>query len=259
MANIAWIGTGGVAGKLTDNANWTGGTAPAGSDTALFNAGSQNVDPVLGQIAALAGIDIYPGYAGTIGGSGNEMDSSVAEIRHHGVAEFWFKDAAGTTVDVFINPTNPATVINLGGVTMTNVTLHSGNVALAGDHGTIGRLIVGGSATVVGNTGGSTVYTVLVMTGGTLTTAVGAATVIFNGGTLTQTGAVTNTTFYQTGGTYLNQSTGTITTYIGLGGFLDLGSSPKTITTLYEVPGFSLKGDIGGLHTVTNRFDWILT
>lgn len=257
MANIGWIGTGGVAGKLTDNANWVGGTAPAGSDTALFSVGSQDVDPSLGQIAALDKIVILPGYTGVIGGSGNEMDSSCNSIIHRGTAEFWFKDAAGLTDDVHIQCSDPSTVVNLGGDTMTRVHLAAGNITLAGDVGTIAVLtITGGTVTGVS---GATGYTTLIMSGGTLTTAVGPGTVVLSGGVLTQTGAVTNTTFFQTGGTYQNQSTGTITTYYGSGGLCDLGPEAKTITILHELPGFTLRADIGGVHTITTaRYNRIL-
>lgn len=260
MAKIPWNGS---TGQLTLDANWVGGTAPGGSDVAVFNRGTQAVDPSLGNIAALAGIEIQPGYGadGTvaIGGTGNKMTSSVGLIRHLGVAPFWFDDAAGTTVDVYIRALDRNVVINLGGDTMTNVTLMRGDITLDGSMGVITRLKVGmvdnreqdvklmvvtnGNAITAGN-----------ISGGVITLTKEMVTTVMSGGLIkVPVGSSGDMgTIEMSGGVIRHNSLAIIDLAIVENATLDLGMEAKTVTKLIELAGANvIDNDV--LHTITER------
>lgn len=261
MANIAWIGQT-TPGDLTVGANWVGGTPPAGSDVAVFNAGSQSVDPALGQIAALAGIEIYPGYAGTvenpvtIGGSGNEMISSVTAIKHMGSVPFWFKDSAGSTVDVYIRATDPETIVNLGGDTIANLHCMRGTITVAGTIGNITQITVSFvdnpttdvTLSVINNANAISDY---FQVGGVATVAMNATRMqVCNGTLIYNSSAAISNNLVVGGGIVNHNSSGTIANLQMYGGRTDLGDTIKTITKSAVFPGATfVKNDT--IHTFT--------
>lgn len=254
---IQWNGTN---GDLDAAANYTGGVAPATNESVLFNYGSQSVDTDMGGLATLDELHIYPGYTGTIGGSGNELTSSINTIKHLGVAEAWLEDAAGTTDNVFIRCATRNTIVHLNGSLMTNVYLLRGTVVI--DAGaTITNLYIGYVENVETDvtctiTAGATLSTQLQMWGGRITVPITIPTTYMRAGYMDVTlgSSGTLTTLYQTGG-YINHdaATGITTATIGPG-TLDLGDSAKTVATLYQMPGaVVLKQD--ALHTITAEYD----
>lgn len=254
MANIVWNGS---TGQLTLGANWVGAAAPGAGDVAVFNRGSQDVDPGLGNIAAMQGIEIYPGYGGTIGGTGNKMTSSVDTIKHLGRAEFWFDDAAGTTDDVFIRTVDRNVIVNLGGVTMTKVHILRGNVTLDGTTGVIALLKVGfvdnvqqdvmlnivtnGNAITLGKIDGG----VITLNKEMVTTDISDGLITVPVGSSGDMG-----TIYMGGGVIRHNTLATIdAAYVGAA-TLDLGQEAKTVTLLVRYPKSKvIKNDI--LHTIT--------
>lgn len=259
MANIPWTAS---TGNLTTAGNWVGGVAPGASDVAVFNRGTQDVDPSLGNIAALDGIEIQPGYTGTIGGTGNKMTSSVNTIRHVGSAEFWFDDSAALTDDVFIRATDRNVVVNLGGDTMTNVSLLRGNITLDGTTGVIALLNIGfvdnvqqdvtlnivtnGNAITAGKMWGGVVTLNKTMT--TLDIANGL--IMLPTGTSGSIGAI-----HQLGpGGVIRHNTLNTIALAYAAGTLDLGPEAKTVDKLAEFPGAKvIDNDV--LHTITTRFN----
>ena len=258
MAAIPWNGS---TGNLTTAGNYVGGVAPGASDQIVFNRGSQDVDPSLGNIAALDGIEVQPGYTGKVGGSGNKMTSSVNTIRHVGSAEFWFDDSAALTDDVFIRAVNRDVVINLGGDTMTNVTILRGNVTLDGTTGVIALLTVGfvDSAeqdvrlNVVTNGNAVTLAKVwggeIILNKEFVTTDIAGGLIKVPTGTSGDMG-----TIYMGGGVIRHNTTATIDLAIVQNATLDLGREAKTVTKLIELPGANvIDNDV--LHTITTRFN----
>lgn len=258
MANIVWNGS---TGQLTTDANWVTGTAPAGTDVAVFNRGTQDVDPSLGDIAALQGIEIQPGYTGTIGGTGNKMTSSVDTIRHVGSAEFWFDDSAALTDDVFIRTTTRDVIVNLGGDTMTNVTLLRGNITLDGTTGVIALLTVGFVDSVEQDvrlnivTNGNAVTLAKIWGGDIILNKEFVTTDIAGGLIKVPTGTSGDMgTIYMGGGVIRHNTTATIDLAIVQNATLDLGREAKTVTKLIELPGANvIDNDV--LHTITKRFN----
>lgn len=258
MAAIPWSAS---TGNLTTGGNWVGGVAPGASDVAVFNRGSQDVDPSLGNIAALEGIEIQEGYTGVIGGSGNKMTSSVDTIRHVGSAEFWFDDSAALTDDVFIRATDRNVVVNLGGDTMTNVTILRGNVTLDGTMGVIALLTVGFVDSVQQDvmlnvvTNGNAV-TLAKVWGGDITLNKEFTTTDIAGGLIkVPTGTSGDMgTIYMGGGVIRHNTLATIDLAIVQNATLDLGREAKTVTKLIELPGANvIDNDV--LHTIVTRFN----
>lgn len=258
MANIGWIGIGGVvAGDATDGDNWVGGVAPGAADTAIFNSGSQDLDPSLGNIAAIAGLEIYPDYGGDIGAVGNIMTTSIGVVKHLGRAALWLADSAGVTTDVFIRTMDNNVVVNLGGDTMTNVTLLRGNVTIATSIGAISRLEVGHAGNRENDVqllivAGGTAVTLAQQWGGqitgygTITSHYQCAGLI----TLPVGSAAAIANLYQTGGRCNHHVTSTIT-LAHVAGVLDLGQAAKTITKSTRYPGGRILRQADTIHTFT--------
>lgn len=254
MANIVWNGT---TGQYNLAGNWIGGVAPGAGDVAIFNRGTQDVDPSLGSIAATAGLEIYPDYGGAIGAVGNILTSSITTIKHLGRAALWAADSAGTTTDVFIRAVDNNVIVNLGGDTMTNVTLLRGNVTIATAIGAIARLEVGHA----GNRGND--VTLMIVAGGTAITLCQQW-----GGQITGYGEITSLyqcaglatlpvgsvgdigNIYQTGGRINHYTTATID-LAHVAGVLDLGQAAKTITKSTRYPGGRILRQADTIHTFT--------
>ena len=257
MAIAFWIGNGGVEGKLNDAANWLG-DEPGDTDDAIFNAGSIDVDPSLGQLtSSLANLLVYPGYTGNIGASGNEMDVGAGIIKFFGGGAFWWKDA-GTTSDVYIRAANnDATApVNIGGDTAANIHCMRGNITIAGDMGAVTLLTVGmkdnpTTDVTLDIVSGAGIITAYRQFGGTVTAAAQMTTCEILNGIFTLTGVVTITGGLSVSGGQCNHnSTGTITDMLLHGGRTDLGSTAKTITKSAIFPGAEIVTDLG-LHTYT--------
>lgn len=258
MAKIPWNGS---TGQLTLAGNWVGGVAPGAADVAVLNRGSQDIDPSLGNIAALDGIELQPGYTGVVGGPGNKMTSSVNTIRHVGSAEFWFDDSAALTDDVFIRTTDRNVVVNLGGDTMTNVTLLRGDITLDGTTGVIALLTIGfvdnvqQDVTLNVVTNGNAVTLAKVWGGVTTLNKEFTTTDIANGVIKVPVGTSGDMgTIYMGGGVIRHNTLNTIDLAIVQNATLDLGSEAKTVTKLIELPGANvIENDV--LHTITTRFN----
>ena len=254
MTTDYWIGNGGVEGKLTDAANWDA-VEPGDADTAIFNAGSVDVDPSLGQLtSSLAQLLVYPGYTGNIGATGNEMDVGAGVIKFFGAGEFWWKDA-GTSTDVYIRAADPSTVVNIGGNTAANLHCLRGTITIAGDVGNITMLTVGMkdnptsdvTLDIVSNASTITDY---YQYGGVVTSQMAMTRAEINNGIFTLNGLVQTQRLVVSGGQANYNSTGTITDMLLHGGRTDLGSTDKTITKSAIFPGAELVTDLG-IHTYT--------
>lgn len=254
MANIEWNGT---TGKIDLAANWIGGVAPGAGDIGIFNRGTQSVDPNLGNIAALLGLEIYPDYGGNIGAVGNILTSSITTLKHLGRAALWVADSAGVTTDVFIRTVDNNVVVNLGGDTMTNVTLLRGNVTIATTIGAIARLEVGHA----GNAGndvrlvivaGGTAVTLCQQWGGQITGYGEIASLYQSAGLAVlpvgSAGDIGN--IYQAGGRLNHYTTATID-LAHVAGVLDLGQAAKTITKSARYPGGRILRQADTIHTFT--------
>ena len=253
-ANIVWNG---VNGDITAAGNWIGGVAPVAVDTAIFNRGTQSVDPSIANIAALAGVEIYPDYGGDIGAVGNIMTTSITTLKHLGRAALWVADSAGVTTDVFIRTVDNNVVVNLGGDTMTNVTLLRGNVTIATTIGAISRLEVGHAGNRENDVrleivAGGTAVTLAQQWGGQI---IGRGTITSHyqcAGLITfPVGSLGNfTNFYQTGGRANHYSEQTIA-LAHVAGVLDLGQAAKTISKSTRYPGGRIIKQADTIHTFT--------
>lgn len=246
MARIEWNGS---TGQLTTDANWVGGTAPSTSDYAIFDRGSQNVDPSLGQIDEVLGIEVHPGYTGTIGGSGNEMIMTADNyLLHLGVAEMWWKDndevSNTATAEIVICCQNPGVVVHLGAEStggdpsLDNVAIYRGTVTLDGDHDNITILDVGyvsniNTDAIVTINNASVTISDLIMSGGTVElneTATRAT--VYNGILNVPRGTSgTTTALIQHGGRVNHLAGNTIADLRVSAGYCDLGTEGlKTVT-----------------------------
>ena len=254
MANIVWNGT---TGQIDLAANWIGGVAPGAADVGIFNRGKQHVDPNLGNIAALAGLEIYPDYGGNIGAVGNILTCSITALKHLGRAAFWVADSAGWTTDVFIRTVDNNVVVNLGGDTMTNVTLLRGNVTIATTIGAVARLEIGHAGNRENDVrlmivAGGTAVTLAQQWGGQIT-GYGTITTLYQcaGLTVFPVGSVGNApNLYQTGGRLNHYTTETIA-LAHVAGVLDLGQAAKTISKSTRYPGGRIIKQADTIHTFT--------
>jgi hypothetical protein len=258
MAESYW--TGGVDGDLSDAANWTGGV-PGTGDTAVFNDGSVSVDPGLGALALIGSIEIYSGYTGNIGASGNAWSCKVEDhIKHFGHAELWWTSVTTAAPDVFIACAHRGVIVNLDGSTgATDIMILRGKVTLAGSLGATTLLTVESvssptqDATVVIVSNANDITT-LDQNGGDVTLNKEAQTVVMRAGLLTLpwggSGKILN--LRQTGGVVRHHSinaSANVTQAIAGHGVLDFGRGAKTIDHLIRLSGLKLlKSD---LHTIT--------
>ena len=239
---------------------WVGGTAPAGTDTALINATAavQDITTDLGTIAAIAKLDIRPGYTGKIGGAANYLTCSFDVIHHVGTAELWVSDAAGTTDDVFIQCLEPSTIVHLAGATMTRIRLNRGNIAIDATMGAIALLTVGyvnsrGSDVKLAIDSNAGTVTEYIQNGGRVSAANVLTDAYINGGEFRQTGTKSITNLNVGPGARVNyDSSGTIAWLrCGPGSFTDLGDRALTVTDSVFDPGSVVKFD-ADLVTFTN-------
>lgn len=258
MANKEWNGT---TGQATLAANWVGGVVAGAGDVAIFNRGSQSIDPSLGNIAALAGLEIHPGYGGNIGAEGNKMETSVTgKVKHFGHAALWLSDAAGLTAAVYIAAMSNKVVVNLGGDTMTKVTLLRGAVTLDGTMGVIALLRVG----FVTNRHGDVVLNIvnvanaiteLNQEGGTITCNKEIATLRQSDGVLdlpVGSGGDIGIIHQSQGNGRINHYTTATIDECHVGGVLDLGQTAKTVTASTRYPGGRIIAQKDTIHTFTN-------
>jgi len=262
MANIVWSGA--ASGDINATGNWVGGAVPTLSDVAVFNQGSVDADTnvTAPTNAVWLGLVVTPGYTGNIGGSGNALTVSFSgagyRVEHYGAGQLWLKDSSGTTTGVYIATASANTIVDLGGNTMTDVTILRGMVTLAGDMGAITKLAIGqvnsvNDATVV-LTAGMSAVTKAIIAAGTVTVNSTITTLNMAGGRLTipVSSAGTLTTAEQTGGTIVHNGTSTVGTLLTTGGTFDLGTAAKTVTTADHV-GNLIANE--GIHTLTTEFD----
>lgn len=251
-----WTGAASERADLTGN--WTNGVPVAADDYGIFDRGSVNVDPSLGDIAAFGKMIIRPGYQGKIGASGNKMTTSITEVIHEGTAELWLDDAAGTTADVYIRCASSNVVIQLGGDTMTNITLLRGNVTLDGTLGVCALLQIGYVSSLMTDVKCSIVnngnaVTLCRQWGGTVTTNKTITALDMRDGShkvpVNTSGVLT--TVRQSGGRIENFGVGTIgELHVGPGTF-DLGVQAKTITKSRLYPRGMLLNRLLDVHTYT--------
>jgi hypothetical protein len=265
MAISYW--TGGTDGDLSDANNWTGGV-PGTGDTGVFNNGSVSVDPSLGALALIGSIEIYPGYTGNIGASGNAWSCKVEDhIKHYGHAELWWESATLNAPDVFIACARNDVVVNLNGdgtYGAVDITVMRGTVTLAGSLGATTRLTVSSISnkaqdsrvTVVSN---SNDITTTDQDGGEVTLNAESQTYILRAGNCTtpwgSNGKILNG--YFTGGVFRHHSTNgaaNVTQVIAGNCVYDLGRGAKTVDHLIRLSGLRLlKSD---LHTITADDDF---
>lgn len=243
MAIKEWLG---LTTDINSVGNWLGGVIPGSSDIAVYNDGSVDC---LGTATnpQWLGIEIYPGYTGTLGAVGSPMIVSSEAIRHlGGTANMHWKDAgaASATEIIAIAAANRDVIIELDGANLEDVVLQRGKVTIAANVGAIDILRVGmisspddvqltieAGANVVtdmmveaGNVSIDKTIGSLTVTGGTVRTSRGGSAVILDlnvsgSGNVRLDGA-------QTGADQLG-------TVIATGGLLDLGITAKEFTLLF--------------------------
>lgn len=258
MANSYW--TGGTDGDLSDATNWTGGV-PGTGDTAVFNDGSVSVDPSLGALALIGSIEIYSGYTGNIGASGNAWSCKVEDhIKQFGHAALWWESVTTAAPDVFIACAHNGVIVNLDGSTgATDIVILRGTVTLAGSLGATTLLTVGSvsnqaqdaQVTIVSNAND---ITTMDQNGGNVELNKEAQTIVMRAGFLETpwggSGKVLN--LRQTGGVFRHHSinaSANVTQVIAGNCVYDLGRGAKTIDHLIRLPGLKLlRSD---LHTIT--------
>jgi hypothetical protein len=250
--------TGAVSENATTAGNWTNGLPIAADDYAIFDRGSVNVDPSQGNNAAFGKLIIRPGYTGTIGGSGNKMTSSITEVIHQGTADLWLDDAAGTTTDVYIRCASSNVVVQLGGNTMTNITLLRGNVTLDGGLGVCSSLQVGYVTNILTDVKCSIVTNASAITlcrqwGGHVTNNKTITVCSVRDGFHKIPVGTSGTlgTVYQEGGRVENFGVGTMTLLSVGPGVFDLGLEAKTITKSMRLPGGTILNADSNIHTFT--------
>lgn len=257
MADITYW-TGAVSERADLAGNWTNGIPVAADDYGIFDRGSVNVDPSLGDIAAFGIMIIKPGYKGAIGATGNKMTTSITKVFHYGTAALWLDDSAGTTADVYLRCASSNVIVVLGGDTMTNITALRCNLTLDGTLGVCALLQVGYVSNLLTDvkcsivTNGNAV-TAMRQWGGNVTNNKTVSALDINGGVhkvpVASSGVLSKT--YQGGGRVENFGVGAIADlHVGPGTY-DLGLEAKTITKSIRRPGGTILNADPNIHTFT--------
>ena len=93
-----WMGGGGNA-LWSTGANWSGGTAPSGSDVAIFNSAcTVNCSPTISANMAVGGVRISSGYSGTI----TQASAAAITVNSYGWVQLAGTFVGSTTADNFI-------------------------------------------------------------------------------------------------------------------------------------------------------------
>lgn len=257
MADVTYW-TGAVSERADLAGNWTNGVPIAADDYGIFDRGSVNVDPSLGDIAAFGIMIVKPGYKGSIGATGNKMTTSITKVYHFGTAPLWLDDAAGTTTDVYLRCASSNVVVVLGGDTMTNITAHRCDLTLDGTLGVCALLQVGyvsnlmtdAKVTIVTN---GNAVTACRQWGGNVTCNKTITTLDLQDGfhkiPVASSGVHTNAR--QSGGRAENFGVGTLTDLQVGPGTYDLGLEAKTITKSVRHPGGTILNADPNIHTFT--------
>ena len=219
-ASVTWTGLGGT-NNWSEGANWSTGVAPGSADVAIFDATSIK-DATINVAASVSGIQISPGYTGTI------TQALVTTT----VGASGFTQADGSFLG-----SNAAITVN-GGFTLTggSFTSTAANLAVSAGFthtgGTFapngGTVTFTGSAATIDVPGTETFdnLTFAPTTGGAIKTINGGTTLIVQGNLTLTEGAIAGTGVVAARGPISQAST-----FDGGAGFLIIdGSGPQTLT-----------------------------
>ena len=274
MADFRW--TGAVSTDADTAGNWADGTPPEGVIVGGDNIFvlSTAVNDMLLNIdwtdedtnGYRAGtIYIQEGCNVQVGATGAPLKCSTAKLIHRGNKALHFQASEGTssladTTDVAINSPNmtlAAVIDDDGAQKITNIQITQGAVSLAADmqaisNVTVATLGAAGTAANVTINASSNNITILILMGGTVSSARPALTAWIAAGDLTYTSA-SSVVITQYGGQYNHEASADISSLVALGGDTDLSGVTDfiTITDLFEGPGANvIKSD--ELVAVTN-------
>ena len=268
MATIYWTGGAGDGDWVTAG-NWSGGAAPVNGDVVYIDRTTDNITLNLDQSAVtLDGLFITSEFEGTIGNGLDETDEflQIAVDGNNGnvvigegdgnnsqrlnldlgntVCNIDIRNTQTTGLDspkspVRIKCNNSSNVIQING-DASNVSFNDDPSLSVQALGTITVFETNNAYIGPGST-----YTELNVISGTVLVAEAQGSNQIQGGTVTFEGSTAISEIIQTDGTVINNSTGTVTTYTGRGGILDLQQSAfaRTITTLTKSPDFTLLYD----------------
>lgn len=116
MADRYWIGTGGVAGKVDDAANWSGGL-PGGTDNAYFTSGSQSA--LTGTLPDVVNVVASSGWSGSFGAPGSPLTvGSATKFQFASTGAYCYINVASTkTITTFQIDRGQGSVSGAGTVT----------------------------------------------------------------------------------------------------------------------------------------------
>ncbi len=231
MAMVKWLGTSSTS--WATGANWSTGTAPGASDTAVFSSTS---DVISGTppTAAIAGLRVTEGFTGSIGTSASPMGiaATTAVINCPG-GQVYTTGAITTLTVIACGGASPGLKMTNSAVTTLNVSGLVGSIEFVGTGGPLSvNMFDSPFATVTVPSTAST-HRTFVMNSGTLTTSVGATHgVTVDGGELVMNGTGTVNTITQSGGLVKYNSSGTVTTVRVNGGTMSFAENPSTALTI---------------------------
>ena len=219
-AAITWTGLG-ITNNWSEGANWSTGVAPGSADVAIFDATSIK-DATINVAASVSGIQISPGYSGTItqalvtttvGASGfTQADGSFVGSNAAITVNGGFMLTGGTFTSTAANLAVSAGFTHTGGAFVPN----SGTVTFTGSAATID---VPGTETFANLTFAPT-------TGGAIKTINGGTTLVVQGNLTLTEGAIAGAGVLAARGPVSQAST-----FDGGAGFLIVdGAGPQTLT-----------------------------
>lgn len=238
MAVIYWVST--SSQTWSTGANWSGGSAPGSSDTAVFTGKKSNVSVDGATVTGCTAVRISNDYTGSIGSSGTPLTfqtNAVTYLDIFGTGSYYFSSSGVAITNTFVNTNNKGdTAVNLKG-TLTNVYALKGRLNLQSS-GTVTTLFAG----YQGSRGGD-IYV-------TIQSSVTLTTVNQTGGYITSQSAFT--TLNQDPGATLQQTIGNVTTANVRGTYV-YQTDGGTITTLVVWPnGLCDMSQEGSTKTITN-------
>ena len=239
MAIVEWLGTG-SGNDWATGANWSTGSAPTASDTAIFTTTSDTVAGTA-PATAIAGLRIGEGFTGSIGTSASPFNIGATTVVINCPNGSFFGTCQATTMTILAaGGTSPGVKLTNSAVTTLNISGAKGRIEFTGTNGpaTVSMRSADFCTLVVPSTCSD--HTAITMDSGTIETARGITTATVQGGTLKMTGSQASTTITQSGGFVDYQSSGTVTNLNVDNGTFSLeknGSTSVTITNPIVVDG----------------------
>ena len=264
MATVYWIGTA-TDGDWNTTSNWSTGSLPVSGDDVIIDRTSDTINLNIDQSAVtLDSLRITSGFTGQIGSVSTASTDEYLQIKvDKSAGDLTIGEGSGNGSRLInIDLSTTACQVNIIRCNATGaesnkppVRLKMNNssnvIQIAGSNSTVGLIENPGDSGALGDVtvidsnlitiGYDATFTSFTQKSGNTVILETSGTLKVSGGTVRTEGTAATTSIIQTGGIVESNSTGTITSYTGISGQLDLSKSSfaRTITTLTASPGFT--------------------